>query len=106
MKNSYTLALPLFFLPAFLVAMGVGAGCATMEHDLEAIASDPNVVSNVESLVQTAAGLLEKAIARAGSGSMKVLATDPNGVILERDIAAELRAVKDALDSVALPSKQ
>ena len=92
------------FAILFATIMG-GSACATVDKDLEAFASNPNTVSTVESLVETAAGLLERAIAHASTGGMKVLATDPNGVVMERDIAAELRAAKDVLDGVTLPSK-
>ena len=97
----YSLAYSAVFAAA--AAIGFLCSCATVKKDMQAFAAEPNAVATVESLVSTALGLVDRAIAHADAGGMRVLVADPNGQQVERNTAAQLRAAKEALNAIEVP---
>lgn len=101
MKALTTLgAMILFPLIAMFVCM---AGCAQAEQDLKTFADNPNTVIAVGTLIDQAGEALQQAIDQAESAAIHVLAAEPNGSIVKKDIAQALRDVKAELDKVSLP---
>lgn len=84
-------------------ALMISTSCAALDKELDTIANDPDTAETVQDLVEAAGRLLQNAISRADRGHVMSRIADPNGGSQEHDVAAELRAIKAALDSVPLP---
>lgn len=102
MKKLTPLALLTFPLMA---ALAMISACGKFEEDVATFATNPNTVATVDALMAQAGDALQQAIDQAETFALHVLATDPNGAIVKRDVAAELRAIKTDLERVNLPVK-
>ncbi len=94
-------------LPFFVAcAIALQPGCGTLEADAVAAASNPNTVHAVGILVSQAGDLLSQAIGQAESYVLKSLATDPNGNLVQLDVAKELKSIKAQLDALPLTAQE
>ena len=83
-----------------LAALTLSAACATVDHEINALAHDQNVTRAIQSLVEAAGDHLTQAIDLAENNAVRVLAIDPNGVATDAHAATELRRVKSGLDAL------
>ena len=85
------------------LALMFSTSCAALDKELDTIANDPDTAETVQDLVAAAGRLLQNAISRADRGHVVSRIAQPDGNTEEHDVAAELRAIKAALDSLPLP---